>query len=413
MLCEEQILSGVALTTTLYVPMRIAEGLANGTMERVGGVIREAGSKQTVAWLREIPGAQIVPDAVSLINLPIQTGSTAADIANWRATMRGFRSMNMRLDQIEHLLQINTAISALTLGTTIAGFALINQRLDGIDQRLQAMQETLSKIDQKIDLQAYAKFRGALDMAKKAFAMNDAQNRKALAIQAIKSFAESEHTYVSYLSEALQKEERAIHEYLTILALIYLTETRCYLELGEYATALERLQEGCSKLREFTKAYIEILFTSNPAAYITPFLKEEISLARLTQIYRWLDPELQEADVFEKLRLHLFQWHKDASMLSGFSWLKELTPAILTKTEFEKQGRFSRGEQVEEVLACLPKYMEIMETAIETHHRLEGYQSEVQAMSELGLSFQEWLNLQPQEEPPEDAQMFCILAASS
>jgi len=100
-------------------------------------------------------------------------------------------------------------------------------------------------------------------------------------------------------------------------------------------------------------------------------------------------------------------------MLSGFDWLKELTPAILTKAEFEKQGRFSRGEQVEEVLACLPKYLERMESAIETHNRLEGYQSEVQAMSELGLSFQEWLNLQPQEAPPENAQMMCILAASS
>lgn len=364
-----------AITATFHVPTEFTEGLANGTLERIGGVIREASNKKVVAWLREIPDS------------------------------------NLRPVLVKHLLQINTATSALTLGTTVAGFAVINQRLNDIDWRLRDMQKTLNKIDQKIDLQAYAKFRGALDLAKKAFAMSDEQNRRDVAIQVLKSFSESEYTYVRYLSEALQNEERAIHEYLTILALIYLTETRCYLELEEYTMALERLQEGCSKLRKFTKAYIEILFTSNPAAYITPFLKEEISLTRLTRIYRWLDPALQEADVFEKLRLHLFQWHKDASMLSKFRWLKELTPAILTQAEFKKQGPFSGGEQVEEVLACLPRYLEIMESAIETHNRLQGYQTEVQAMESLGLSFQDWLNLKPQEEQPENAQMMCLMAA--
>ncbi|NEQ33901.1 MAG: hypothetical protein F6K04_23385 [Leptolyngbya sp. SIO4C5] len=151
--------------------------------------------------------------------------------------------------------------------------------------------------------------------------------------------------------------------------------------------------------------------TSNPAAYITPFLKEEISLARLSRIYRWLDPALQETDVFEKVRINLFQWHVDASVLSGFSWLKDLTPAILTKAEFEKRGYFSRSEQVEQVLACLPRYMKIMESAIETYNRLEGYQAEVEGMQDQGLSFQEWLSLRPAEEPPKDAQMMCIMAA--
>ena len=41
----------------LEVAPQIALGLASGRLERVGGVVREAGSKQIVMWLRE--GGQI------------------------------------------------------------------------------------------------------------------------------------------------------------------------------------------------------------------------------------------------------------------------------------------------------------------------------------------------------------------
>ena len=45
------------LEVVFEVPPEIVRGLATGTLERVGGVIREQGSKQVVMWLRE--GAQI------------------------------------------------------------------------------------------------------------------------------------------------------------------------------------------------------------------------------------------------------------------------------------------------------------------------------------------------------------------
>jgi hypothetical protein len=400
-----------AVTATFYIPPKIAEGLASGTLERIGGVVREAGTKKVVAWLREIPGAQVIPNPFSLIILPLKPGSSTIGIANLLATMRGFRQMNLRLDQIEHLIHINTAVSALTLGTAVAGFSVINHRLNKIENRLEAMQEQLNEIGQKVDLGFYATFKAALDMAQRAFSMDDAHNRKAMALRAIQSFAESEHVYGAYLDQALKNQDRAVNEYLTILALLCLTEARCYLELGEYTTALTRLREGSARLQGLMKLYIEMLLTSNPAAYLTPFLKEEISLARLTQVYQWLEPGIEEAEVFEKLRQPLFDWHKDASMLNGFRWLQELPPAILAKAEFEKKGYFKRSEQVEQALTCLPGAMATIESTIETHNRLRSYQAEIWAMKELNLSFQEWMSLSPQEEPPENAQMMCIMAA--
>jgi tetrahydromethanopterin S-methyltransferase subunit G len=204
-----------AVTATFYIPPKIAEGLASGTLERIGGVVREAGTKKVVAWLREIPGAQVIPNPFSLIILPLKPGSSTIGIANLLATMRGFRQMNLRLDQIEHLIHINTAVSALTLGTAVAGFSVINHRLNKIENRLEAMQEQLNEIGQKVDLGFYATFKAALDMAQRAFSMDDAHNRKAMALRAIQSFAESEHIYGAYLDQALKNQDRAVNEYLT------------------------------------------------------------------------------------------------------------------------------------------------------------------------------------------------------
>jgi len=42
------------VTTTFVLTDEIKRGLGDGTYERVGGMIREARTKRTVQWLREI-----------------------------------------------------------------------------------------------------------------------------------------------------------------------------------------------------------------------------------------------------------------------------------------------------------------------------------------------------------------------
>ena len=49
------------LEVVFDVPPAIVRGLATGALERVGGVIRETGSKQVVMWLRE--GAKIADNS--------------------------------------------------------------------------------------------------------------------------------------------------------------------------------------------------------------------------------------------------------------------------------------------------------------------------------------------------------------
>ena len=56
--------------------------------------------------------------------------------------------------------------------------------------------------------------------------------------------------------------------------------------------------------------------------------------------------------------------------------------------------------------------MEVIESMIETYNRLESYQSEVKAIAQLGISFQDWLKLAPAEAKPEKAELMYIIPSA-
>ena len=85
-------------------------------------------------------------------------------------------------------------------------------------------------------------------------------------------------------------------------AIAYLAEVRCYLELGEYDTALRRFKEGKTQIQQYAKTYINILLTEKPIIYLYPQTMGSIDLSRLTKIYQWKDSSLNESAVFELMR---------------------------------------------------------------------------------------------------------------
>ncbi|WP_449418137.1 lecithin retinol acyltransferase family protein [Phormidium nigroviride] len=132
-----------AVSATYQVSEDISAGLSNGSLERVGGVIRKTNTTQIVACVRE----------------------TTPNIS-----------------PVSKLLQIGASASILNLGVTMMGFAIINHRLNELEQRLKQAQEDLNKINRKIDLGYYANFRAALDLAAKAITMKNPETRKSMAI---------------------------------------------------------------------------------------------------------------------------------------------------------------------------------------------------------------------------------------
>ena len=127
-----------SVTTTFAIPYWISQGLAKGTYERVGGVVRETGNKQVVAWLREAE-----PATSLLSNI---------------TTITGFATLG---------------VSVLSLGVSIMGFLLMSKKFKELEKALKEVQVALEKINYKIDLSFYTNFLAAIDLARNAFTMEN------------------------------------------------------------------------------------------------------------------------------------------------------------------------------------------------------------------------------------------------
>ncbi|MBD1906129.1 hypothetical protein NDI37_16215 [Funiculus sociatus GB2-A5] len=352
----------------------IAKGLADGTFERAGGVIREVGTGRIVTFLREF-------------------GSTTAQLPP-------------QLQMAKGVLMVGSAASLLNLGVSVIGFAVINQRLNELEKRLKKAEELLKKIDRKIDLGYYANFRAALDLAVSAFTMSKVENRERAAFAAIDRLLAAQHHYTAYTDNELEQGSQIADEYLLTLSLAYIAEARCHLELGEFDTALSRFQEGAKVVRSRILKYIKLLLTSNPAAYLQPQFKGKIDLRRLTRIYQWIDPALDENAVFELQRHNLLKMAKEPD-----KWAESLPAAILTRVEIAG-GWFgpSNEDLKREADKRLPEVLEVIESMVETNRRFEAYQTEVEAIAQLGISFHDWLKLAPYtESKPDGAELMYII----
>ncbi|MGI0484512.1 lecithin retinol acyltransferase family protein [Pantanalinema rosaneae CENA516] len=356
--------------STYAVSDEIASGLANGTLTRTGGIIFDKQKNLIVAWLRET-----------------KASSTP----------------------ISKLLKISSMACVLNLGITMMGFAVINERLNQLEKGIQQVQDTLNKINEKIDLGYYANFRAALELAVTAIKTQTPETRRGMAINAITKLKEANVIYSKYTDEKIDQGSQVADEYLLALVLSYVTEARCYLELEEISLALDILQDGLEKLRPKLEKYIKILLTSNPAVYLEPQFKDQISLHRFTQVYQWFDSSLNEVDVFEFHRENLFNLRRDLGNESGYKWVQSLPQAIVARTEVKGSVWGNKEEMKQEALKRLPQTLEMIESLIETYYRLEAYQAEIKALSQLGIGFHEWKNLAPQEPQLAESELMYIL----
>ena len=363
------------LSVSFVLADAIIKGLESGELVRIGGVIREVASGKIVTFLRE------ASSNISTFPQQIQMAQGA--------------------------LMIGSAASVLSLGVSVIGFTMLNQRINDLEKRLKQAEELLNKLNQKIDLGYYANFKAALNLAMNAFSMTQLNNRQDMAIQAINRFLEAEHIFTDYTDRELASGSQIADEYLLTLSLAYIAESRCYLELGEYKTALIRFQEGSEIIRERIQKYVELLLTSNPAVYLQPEFENQIDLKRLTRIYQWIDSDssLDENAVFQKQRQNFFEYVRDPD-----KWINSLPSAILNRVEVA--GWIfgpSSDDLKKEAFQRLPSVFEVIESMVETNRRFEAYELEIKTITNLGITFSEWTNLTPSEEKPEGANFIFIL----
>ena len=401
------------ISLSFDLPTEITAGLANGDLVRNGAVIQDQGGK-IVTWLKETSGAtDIAPSALSSVDPTgvLRLGLQGVDTA---VTQKKLAALGAQVSSLHNMAVLTSATSILTLGVSIAGFALICKKIKHLEGRLKEVQKTLTGVDEKIDLSFYSNFRAALDLANNAFTMNDQSNRRSSALQAIDRFLEAEHVYTDLTDKGLERKGQIGDEYLSTLCLAYLAETRCYLELGEYETALRKFQEGKEQIRERIEKYVDLLLTSDPTVYLRPELKDDINLSRLTKIYQWKDPLSTESSVFEKMRENLYNLNEmpEDEVLSELKfelWAKSL-PASIIEQKSIKRGFFGlKNESRKAILKQLPKAVAKMEEMIETNQRFDSYKYEIKLLAKTKVPFSKWLSLKPSDAAPEGSNIIFLL----
>lgn len=394
------------LNLSFDLPLHIAKGLANETLVRNGGVIQDT-SGQVVMWLKEVSDASgVTPQVGAQILSGIEpTGALrlALEAGNSFATQQRLGAISSQLSQVQGMVAFATAGSMLTLGVSVLGFTMIYKKVKALEGRLQEVQEAIANVDEKIDLSFYANFRAALDLAQNAFSMSEQSNRRSSALQAINRFLEAEHVYADLTDKELSRKSQISNEYLLTLCFAYLAEMRCYLELGEYDTALRRFQEGKAQIHDRIKRYIDILLTDNPLMYLHPELKEFTNLSRLTQIYQWKNPELTENSVFEELRDGLLDFKSDFG-----TWLDALPESVVPKSDVKKGFFGISADGRKAIIDRLPKVVEEMESSIETYQRFVSYEYEIKLLQKAKVPFSKWMKMKPKATAPEGANLICI-----
>lgn len=137
------------LNVLFDLPQQIAEGLANGTLKRKGGVIYNANGG-VVAWLRETG--------------PMLRGQlTGASLPP---------ALTAQLQSLQSLMGIQIGLQALTLGATVAGFVIIGKKMDAISRQLNDVSQAVSEISREVewlntmlDADRSAELLGSLDHA--------------------------------------------------------------------------------------------------------------------------------------------------------------------------------------------------------------------------------------------------------
>ena len=373
----------IDIQTTFEIPDWIEQGLKDGECIRVGGVIREAKTKQIVAMLREV-----APNISQESNLLNQVGSISS--------------------------LLNSGISILNLGVSVIGFALILKRLRKIEQQIEKqfsqVKDNINNLHLKFDISVYANFSAALNLAHDATMMLHPENRINMATLAINRFLEAQHIYSNYIDISLKENINIADKYLLLLSLTYIARVRCYLELEEIKNAVICLQEGAKFLRIRMEQYVKSLLISQPINLDSP-----IELSRkLAQICKWLEPELNNSSsdksiLFEAQGKNLV---KIIQNKINEERLFKAVPAIAVASAIPIFGGFiaykiakEAGEELLQTIEeekinslILPIKVEKIEQIIETYNRFEAYLLEVQVIQQLGMNFQNWLQLAPHTE---------------
>jgi hypothetical protein len=338
------------LEVVLELPERIELGLANGTLERIGGVIVERGSRQIVAWLRDSGDIVTAIDPAQTLGLASQAFGTLAGTG----------------------ILLNIALSSASLVSTM-------QRVDRLSEAVAKLAEQQS-MEFKRDRDT--RFRSALQSARDALDAKNESTREQRAHQASQGLYEAQDSLLRDYDEVIDHDPTAAQHYLTRAMYACTSRIRCYLEIEEIDLARDRLGENLEEFRTYTERLVERSLGKHPAVFLhRDFERPEVE--RFLAAQQWLLRIDDFIEILERLRADF--WNPEAleteSANSPTALFKQLR-SVTSRKSVNLAERYQSG-------------LGQAEAVIENYQRLEGFLLELRSMR---LStFREWRNLVTEE----------------
>lgn len=321
----------------LEIPPEIQTGLVNGTLERIGGVVRESTSKAVVAWLRDAT----LSDSINPADGAIQgiLGALGGLAANG--------------------LLINTAI-------TSASLLAVTKRLNALNDAIASLRIELKA---EFNRDRNTRFLASLSHTEDALASQDKSQRLERLTHAIRDLTgvrldTAEDFKLAY---AQNQTDNAIY-HLTRLAFATTAIIRCHLELNEAEQARKRLKEYMQEFFIYTKDISRRMLGQHPAIYLYKKVPLDV-VSRFMTVQMWLYDTDDPLQILDKLR-------------DDF-WNSGALPDVRVGLSVGGIGR----EVSEQNLKMLAQRLTQVEALIENQQRLEGYQLE---LAEMRMSFNDW-----------------------
>ncbi len=371
------------LEVVFDLPEQLAAGLADGSLQRVGGVIVERDSKQIVAWLRD-----------GSIDRVLDDGGVPRLIEGLVASKAG------------------TSLANFTAGGLVLNLALTAISFHEIFQRLDRLSEAVSQLSEEMRAEfskdRASDFWSALQAARVVFESENPQSRYLAKQSADDGLNKAKKYFLDefcrLLSQPDQEETLIAAHHLLIRAMYAeVIRIRCFLAVEDIAPVEPYLGESIKQFSDYTKKLVRKFLGEKPAVYLHHLI-ETADVARFLRVQQWLitDNPLNVRDDASVLFQIIDELRKDF-------WKPEVTDRIEEENSFPSQIARASGQFVGELMGKLgqvrtdSKYipgkaeklilnLNHAEVLIENLDRLLGFEIELREyrLASESHSFQDW-----------------------
>ena len=373
------------LEVVFDVPPEIEHGLKTKALERLGGVIRESGSKQVVMWLRE--GAKIADNsnlAGGVLRSLLDAGSgglagVAFGALDAVVAANRHNQIMQQFNSLTNLVGLVGGIAVVNLGVSVVSLAVLVKRFRDIEKQLEGLYEELQK-DRDDYLQAGLE---AAQDAATAATKGDTENKREYALQAIGRLRQARRPILDKAEKTASSENVNLHlAYLSQAMQVDSVLIRCFLEIDDSANAKRRLKKALVDYREKIKFAVNKLLGIHRAVYFHHTVTDE-DLWRYVGIRKWLSD--RDVELTFLLQEAMFADRHDF-------W----NPAVVSEINGPEKRRSIRerlSPKAKSNLEMLPMHLLALAKSgmlIENFKRLDGLQTEIEAIERLGISSSDW-----------------------